>query len=105
MNALESLRDVRLILLCFAACAVTACGPQEQATTEPADEGAAAEMTRPDKVPVTTSSDEARAYYDEGLALFDNLHFVDANAAFQKAVEADPGFAMVRTVSNFISAP
>jgi tetratricopeptide (TPR) repeat protein len=94
MNALESLRDIRLILPCFAACAVTACGPQEQATTEPADEGAAAEVTRPDKVPVTTSSDEARAYYEEGLELFDNLHFVDANAAFAKAVEADPGFAM-----------
>ena len=94
MNSLQPLRDIRLILLCFTACAVAACGPQEQATTEAVDEDAAAEMTRPDKVPVTTSSDEARAYYDEGLALADNLHFVEANAAFAKTVEADPGFAM-----------
>jgi hypothetical protein len=82
------------MLLCFAGCAVAACGPQEQATTESADDGAAAEMTRAEKVPVTTSSDEARALYDEGLALADNLHFVEANAVFAKAVEADPDFAM-----------
>jgi len=94
LNALKLLGESRLILLCFAACAVSACGQQEQATTEPAGEGAAAEMTRTEKVPVTTSSDEARAWYDEGLALADNLHFVDAAAAFTKAVEADPGFAM-----------
>ncbi len=68
MNALKLLGESRLILLCFAACAVSACGQQEQATTEPAGEGAAADMTRTEKVPVTTSSDEARALYDEGLA-------------------------------------
>jgi tetratricopeptide (TPR) repeat protein len=94
MNTLRLLGDARLTVLLLATFAVTACGQQEQATTEPADEGAAAEMTRPEKVPVTTSSDEARAYYDEGLALADNLHFVEATAAFTKAVEADPGFAM-----------
>ena len=106
MNALNLLGESRLILLCFAACAVTACGQQEQATTEPADEGAAAEVTRPEKVPVTTSSDEARALYDEGLALADNLHFVDAAAAFTKAIEADPGFAMayLRLAQNSQSA-
>jgi len=94
MKTLKSLGEFRLLLLCFAAIAVTACGQQEQAATESVDEGATAEMSRPDKVPVTTSSDEARALYDEGLALADNLHFVEANAAFAKAVEADPGFAM-----------
>ena len=94
MNTFESLGKFRLMLLCFAACAVTACGPREQAATESVDEGAAAEMTRAEKVPVTTSSDEARALYDEGLALADNLHFVEANEVFAKAVEADPDFAM-----------
>jgi tetratricopeptide (TPR) repeat protein len=94
MKTLKSLGGFRLLLLCFAAIAVTACGQREEAATEAVDEGATAEMTRPDKVPVTTSSDEARALYDEGLALADNLHFVDANEAFAKAVEADPGFAM-----------
>jgi tetratricopeptide (TPR) repeat protein len=94
MNALDSLRRIRPILLCFTVCAVAACGPQEKAATEPADEGAAAEMQRPEKVPVTTSSDEARALYEEGLALADNLHVVEANAKFAKAAEADPGFGM-----------
>jgi TolA-binding protein len=94
MNMLKSFGGLRLLLLCFAAFAVTACGQRDQAATEVADEGAAAEMTRSDKVPVTTSSDEARALYDEGLALADNLHFVEANAAFQKAVAADPGWAL-----------
>ena len=94
MNTLKLLGDARLILLLLAASAVSACGQQEQATTESAGDGAAAEMTRTEKVPVTTSSEEARAFYDEGLALADNLHFVDAAAAFTKAVEADPGFAM-----------
>jgi tetratricopeptide (TPR) repeat protein len=94
MNTLKLLGDARLTVLLLTACVVTACGQQEQATTEPADAGAAAEVTRPEKVPVTTSSDEARAFYDEGLALADNLHFVEANEAFTRAVEADPGFAM-----------
>jgi len=94
MSTFKSFRNFRLMLLCFAASAVTACGPREQATTGSADEGAAAEMTRPEKVPVTTSSDAARALYDEGLALADNLHVVKANEVFAKAVEADPDFAM-----------
>jgi tetratricopeptide (TPR) repeat protein len=94
MNTLKLWGDARLILLLLAACAVSACGQQEQAATESVDEGAGAEMTRTEKVPVTTSSDNARALYDAGLALADNLHFVDAAAAFTQAVEADPGFAM-----------
>ena len=94
MNTIKSLGNLRLLFLCFAACAIIACGQRDQATTEAVDEGAATEMSRSEKVPVTTSSDEARALYDEGLALADNLHFVEANQVFAKAVEADPGFAM-----------
>ena len=89
MKTLKSLGDYRLLLLCFAAFAITACGEREEAAPEPA-----AEMELPDKVPVTTSSAEARTYYDEGLALSDNLHPVEAAAAYRKAIEADPGFAM-----------
>ena len=92
MNTLRSLADFRVLVLCFAACTVAACGQRDQATT--VDEGASTDMTRPDKVPVTTASEEARAYYEDGLALLDNLHIVEANEAFANAVEADPGFAM-----------
>ena len=92
MNNLRTLANVRLLVLSLAACAVAACGQRDQATA--VDDSATADQTMAAKVPVTTASDEARAYYEEGLALADNLHFVEANAAFTKAVEADPGFAM-----------
>ncbi len=94
MKNLRFLEDLRLLCLCCAVLAVAACGQREQATTEAVDEGAATELALTDKVPVTTSSAEARVLYEEGIALADNLHFVDANAAFSKAVQADPGFAM-----------
>ena len=54
MNTLRSPGDIRLLLLCLAVFALSACGQRDEATTEPADEVAAAEMARPDKVPVTT---------------------------------------------------
>ena len=87
MPVLESPGDVRLLAILISCCAFAACGQQQQ----PAASGEAA---LPDKVPVTTDSAEARAWYDEGIALADNLHFIEANQAFAKAVEIDPGFAM-----------
>ncbi len=94
MKTLRIPRDLRLLLLCCAVFAVAACGQREQATTEAIDESAPAEVALTDKVPVTTSSDEARALYEEGLALADNLHGAEANQKFAEAVAADPGFAM-----------
>lgn len=41
------------------------------------------------KVPITTSSAEALELYLQGRALFDDLHFVDAQALFLVAVAAD----------------
>ena len=89
MNMLKSPGDVRLLAILVALFALASCGQQEQSASE-----GAGETTIADKVPVTTSSDEARALYEEGLALADNLHFIEANEAFAKAVEIDPGFAM-----------
>lgn len=89
MNVLESLGDVRLLAILLALFALASCGQGEQSDSE-----VAGETTLPDKVPVTTSSDEARALYEEGLALADNLHFIEANEAFAKAVEIDRNFAM-----------
>lgn len=89
MNTPATRAHLHLPLLCLVALAVTACGQRDQADTD-----AATQMAGDAKVPVTTSSDEARAYYDEGLALADNLHMVEANEKFARAVEADPGFAM-----------
>jgi tetratricopeptide (TPR) repeat protein len=46
------------------------------------------------KVPVTTTSGEARKLYDDGLTLFDQLRFHDARQKFQQAAAKDPKFAM-----------
>lgn len=56
----------------------------EQATV---DEAMAAE------IPATTTSEEALAAYDEGMHLLDVGRNIEANAAFRRAVEADPDFA------------
>lgn len=47
-----------------------------------------------EKVPVTSKSEEARALYDQGVALFDQLRFFDAREKFQQASAKDPDFAM-----------
>ena len=94
MNALKPPGDVRLLPILLALCALAACGQQDQSASDPAEESAAGEAALTEKVPVTTSSDEARALYEKGLALADNLHFIEANEAFAGSVEIDPDFAM-----------
>ena len=73
----------------YIAVLLVACGQSDQAGDEPSAMDRAAA-----KVPVTTTSDEARDLYMQGRALFDNLRFVDANNLFAQAVEADEDFAM-----------
>jgi len=46
------------------------------------------------KMPVTTSSDEARNFYLEGLSLTDKLRFQEARQFFEDAVNTDPDFAL-----------
>ncbi len=90
MNAPRPLSNPYLVIGFVALLALAACGQSEPPAPESTEESTPEEVVLTEKVPVTTSSAEARAYYDEGLALADNLHFVEANAAFAKAVEADP---------------
>ena len=94
MFTFKSLFNLRILPFLFACLTLAACGQSEQPAPELAEESAAEEVVLTEKVPVTTASAEARASYEEGLALADNLHVVEANAAFAKAVEADPTFAM-----------
>ncbi len=94
MKIAYPLKEIGLLALCLAVFALTACGQQDQSMTESADEGAASEAQASVKVPITTSSDEARALYIQGRSLLDNLHFVEASEVFTSAVEADPDFAM-----------
>lgn len=47
-----------------------------------------------DKIPITTSSDEARKLYLEGRDLLEKLRATDARHLFEQAVAKDPGFAL-----------
>jgi tetratricopeptide (TPR) repeat protein len=47
-----------------------------------------------DRIPVTTSSAEAKKLYLEGRDLAEKLRATDAKARFEKAVAADPDFAL-----------
>ncbi len=90
MNVYKSTGHARVPAILTALFLLAACGQQEQSSATSETEDSAL----PDRVPVTTVSDEARVLYGAGLALADNLHFLEANETFAKAVEIDPGFAM-----------
>lgn len=47
-----------------------------------------------DKIPITTCSEKALDAFLKGRWLFDNLRITDAHEYFQKAIEADPDFAL-----------
>jgi tetratricopeptide (TPR) repeat protein len=47
-----------------------------------------------DKIPITTSSDEARKLYLEGRDLLEKLRATDARHLFEQAVAKDPNFAL-----------
>ncbi|MFQ5696129.1 MAG: tetratricopeptide repeat protein, partial [Terriglobia bacterium] len=46
------------------------------------------------KIPVTTASAEARQHYLQGQELFENLEILDSRSHLEKAVAADPDFAL-----------
>jgi len=47
-----------------------------------------------EKMPITTTSEQARAYYLEGRDLAERLRNTESRALFQKAIEEDPDFAL-----------
>jgi tetratricopeptide (TPR) repeat protein len=49
---------------------------------------------KPDEVPITTKSEEARELFIEGRNLAEYFHTEKANDVFKRAVETDPEFAM-----------
>lgn len=110
MKSVIQVRDFRLLALCLAAITFAACGQQEQAATEAADESTDAQTSV--KIPITTSSAEALELYNQGRALADDLHNVRAHALFEQAVEEDPEFSMAyfmlantaQTTADFFAA-
>jgi tetratricopeptide (TPR) repeat protein len=74
---------------------------------------ALAQTTAPaDKVPITTTSDEARQLYLKGRDLSEKLRATDAHAYYEQAVAKDPNFALAyvglantsATTKDFIAA-
>ncbi len=58
--------------------------------------GAAPAATPADRIPVTTSSEEARQLYLKGRDLAERLRATDARALFLQAAVKDPGFALAQ---------
>ncbi len=76
-----------VLAVVLAIVSVSGCAPpQPRAVTE--------EATTAEKIPMTTTSEEARALYVEGRELADKLRNTDANGYFVQAIEKDPSFAL-----------
>jgi len=58
--------------------------------------GLAARATSADRIPITTSSEEARQLYLKGRDLAEKLRATDAHALFQQAAAKDPAFALAQ---------
>jgi tetratricopeptide (TPR) repeat protein len=58
--------------------------------------GVSAAAAAADRVPITTTSDEARQLYLKGRDLNERLRATDARALFQQAAAKDPGFALAQ---------
>src|SRR4051812_35084710 len=60
------------------------------------ESASAAPQTKPaaDKIPITTSSADARALYLEGRDLAEKLRATDARRLYEQAVAKDPNFAL-----------
>jgi tetratricopeptide (TPR) repeat protein len=70
-----------------ALCAVALCGLSIDAVAAPKKQKA-------DKIPITTSSEEARKLYLEGRDLAEKLRATDAHKLYQQAVARDESFAL-----------
>ncbi|MGI9199979.1 MAG: tetratricopeptide repeat protein [Woeseiaceae bacterium] len=71
---------------------IVACGQSDQEAGN--DEYGAGSTAGAAKIPITTSSDEARALYMQGRQLSDDLLIVEANELFRQVVEIDSSFSM-----------
>jgi tetratricopeptide (TPR) repeat protein len=96
-------RSLSLFLILGVAAGLATAGCAKKEAPAPA---ASAEATPVGggKIPITTSSEEARAEFLRGRDLSEKLKITDSNAHFQKAVSLDPNFALAE-LSLANSAP
>jgi tetratricopeptide (TPR) repeat protein len=74
-------------------CALALCGLVGQAGAG-AGAGASGKKHKSDKIPITTSSEEAKKLYLEGRDLAEKLRATDAHKLFGQALAADANFAL-----------
>jgi tetratricopeptide (TPR) repeat protein len=88
-------RSIGLFFILGVATAFAIGGCAKKESSAPAVAAAAAEPTPAGggKIPVTTSSAEAKAEFLQGREMFEKLLITDSIAHFQKAVSLDPNFA------------
>ena len=82
---------------------LSACGGQPAVTVteiQPLFTG-----TGPYQRPVTTGSDEARTYFDQGLAFLYAFNHDEAIRSFRRATEIDPGFVMAHWGIAYANGP
>jgi tetratricopeptide (TPR) repeat protein len=99
-------RSLKLILLLGVAVglATGGCAKKETPPPEVTQQAAAPTPAGGGKIPVTTSSAEARAEFLQGRDLAEKLRVTDSNAHFAKAASLDPSFALAE-LSVATSAP
>ena len=73
--------------------ALSGCAKKEGAAPAASAEATTPKPAADAKIPITTSSDAAKAEYLQGRNLVDNLQLTESIAHFQKAIELDPNFA------------
>src|SRR5215204_2851464 len=78
--------------LLISAVTFTACEPVEP--NKAASSSASASTAPTGKIPVTTSSEEARKEFLAGRDLSEKLRITDSIAHFDKAISLDPNFAL-----------
>lgn len=86
-----SLSSLALASLCLAA---AGCGQKEAPAPAASAEAAPPKPAADAKIPITTTSEAAKAEYLQGRNLVDNLQITNSIAHFQKAVELDASFAL-----------
>src|SRR5512141_3194037 len=89
-------RSLALFLSFAAAAGLTAAGCQKKEAPAPAAAEAAPTPAGGGKIPITTSSEAARAAYLQGRDQFEKLLITDSIAQFQKAISLDENFALAQ---------
>ena len=93
----SSLRTVRLLTAALSIAAAAACTPADPPATEAEGEERAilVESTGTYTRTISTDSELAQQFFDQGLRLTWGYHFPEAVASFQEALRHDPDHPMI----------